>query len=129
MIITTGRRKTAAASFFMKEGKGDFTVNGLPIFTYFPSEKEKSKLLKPFFTVGISQPETQFSGSFRVKGSGKCGQLGAVVLAIARALATMSEDYAILLRKQGLSTRDPRMVERKKYYLHKARKAPQYSKR
>ena len=127
--IATGRRKTATASIFLKVEKGKFTVNDKPIDDYFIKEKDKSRWLKPFFAAGISNPEQTYSASIKVYGSGNTGQVGAVALAIAKALTLVTPEIRPALRKQGLLTRDSRMVERKKPYLRKARKAPQYSKR
>ena len=129
LFIGTGRRKTASASVFLEDKKGDFTVNGKDVEQYFPTEKEQTKWLKPFHAVGLSHPKSRFSISARIKGSGKQSQLGALIHGLARALSELSAEYAVMLRKQGLLTRDSRMVERKKPFLHKARKAPQYSKR
>lgn len=129
LITGTGRRKTAVASIFMYEEKGDFTINEKQISEYFPTEKEALKWMRPFHIIGVSHPTAQFSATIKVNGSSKSSQLGAVMLAVSRALAKMNEEYSTLLKKQGLLTRDPRMVERKKPYLRKARKAPQYSKR
>lgn len=128
-IAGTGRRKTAVARVFLYEGKGDFTINDKPMDQYFTSEKENLKLVRPFHLVGVSHPGSQFNGTVKVKGSSKSSQLSAVVHGISRALAELNEEYSKILRKQGLLTRDPRMVERKKPYLRKARKSPQYSKR
>lgn len=128
-IATVGRRKTAVARVFLYQEKGDITVNDASINNVYATEKEKNTWMKPFYLLGISHPETQFSGSIKVNGSGKSAQLGAIVLAFSRALASINDEYNKTLRKHGLLTRDPRMVERKKYYLVKARKAPQYSKR
>jgi len=125
----TGRRKTAVARVFLYDGKGDFTINDKPMDQYFTSEKENLKLVRPFHLVGVSHPGSQFNGTIKVKGSSKSSQLSAVVHGISRALAELNEEYSKILRKQGLLTRDPRMVERKKPYLRKARKSPQYSKR
>ncbi len=129
LITGTGRRKTAVARVFLNTEKGDFTINGTDVSKYFPTETEKVAWMKPFHTVGVSHPTSQFSGSVLVTGSGKSAQLQAVVHGISRALAEISDDYAKALRRAGLLTRDPRMVERKKYFLRKARKSPQYSKR
>ncbi|MBU1133103.1 30S ribosomal protein S9 [Patescibacteria group bacterium] len=128
-ISGTGRRKTATASVFLWQSKGDFIVNDKPIKEYFPSEVDQLEWVRPFHSVGIAHPEAKFSASIKVAGSGKTGQLGAVMHGISRALAKISEENQIALRKDGLLTRDSRMVERKKYFLHKARKRPQYSKR
>lgn len=129
IIIATGRRKTAVASVFMTPGKGKFIVNTKPIDEYFTTEKAKAGWLKPFFVAGISSPELAYGAQIKVSGSGTTGQVGAVALAFARALCLVTPELKPSLRKQGLLTRDSRMVERKKPYLRKARKAPQYSKR
>jgi small subunit ribosomal protein S9 len=128
-ISGTGRRKTATARVFIWNEKGDITVNGKDIETYFPDEKDQIKWLKPFHLIGVSHPKAKFTVSIKVSGSGQSGQVGAIVHGISRALAEMDPEYHTILAKQGLMTRDPRMVERKKPFLHKARKAPQYSKR
>ncbi len=128
-IATSGRRKTAVARAFLYQEKGDFIVNDKPISEYFPTEKDTLKWSKPFHLIGVSHPNSQFRATIKVKGSSKQSQLGAVLLALSKALATISDENLKLLAKQGFMTRDPRMVERKKPYLRKARKAPQYSKR
>ena len=128
-VSGTGRRKTAVASVFLYDDKGDFTVNGMDISLYFPSEIDQAKWIKPFHLIGVSHPKARFSATIKVSGSGKIAQMGAVVHALSRALATLSEENKKVLSKQGMLTRDSRMVERKKPFLHKARKAPQYSKR
>ncbi len=129
LTIATGRRKTAVARVFMYPEKGDFYINDKKIDEYYTNEKDSLAWKKPFHIVGVSHPENQFRGSIKVMGSGPAAQLGAVVHGISRALALMNEEYKIALSKSGMLTRDPRMVERKKYYLRKARKRPQYSKR
>lgn len=129
LYIGTGRRKTAVARVFLTEDKGDFTVNGMDLNTYFPGEINKVSWMKPFHAIGVSHPTAQFSATIKVLGSSKSSQMGAVILGVSRALAEISEEYSKTLRKMGLLTRDPRMVERKKYFLRKARKSPQYSKR
>jgi len=128
-ISGTGRRKTAVAKVFLYEGKGEFIVNGMDIQAYFPSEVDQTKWVKPFHLIGVSHPKARFFCSIKVFGSGKSAQIGAVVHGISRALASISDEYRKVLSKQGMLTRDSRMVERKKPFLHKARKAPQYSKR
>ena len=128
-IIATGRRKTAVAGLFMYKGKGEILVNHVDINEYFPSAKEKLAWMQPFHLVGVSHPDSKFNATIKVEGSGKSGQLGAVIHAMSRALAGLSEENRVLLRRNGFLTRDSRMVERKKYFLKKARKRPQYSKR
>jgi small subunit ribosomal protein S9 len=128
-ISGTGRRKTAVARVFLYDEKGEFMVNGIMIQEYFPSEVDQTKWVRPFHLIGVSHPKARFSASIKVAGSGKLSQMGAIVHGISRALASMSDEYRKALSKQGMLTRDSRMVERKKPFLHKARKAPQYSKR
>ncbi len=125
----TGRRKTAIASVFLYEKKGDITVNGIEIGNYFKTEQAQVKWMKPFHVLGIAHPTSKYSASIKVYGSGSSAQLGAIVHGLSRALSALNEDFAEILRKNDLLTRDSRMVERKKYFLRKARKAPQYSKR
>lgn len=128
-ISGTGRRKTAVARVFLYQKKGDIVVNDMLIDEYFPSESEKTVWMRPFHIVGVSHPGSKYSASIKVHGSGKSSQLDAVTHGFSRALARTSEENRKLLRKQGLLTRDSRMVERKKYWHRKARKSPQYSKR
>jgi len=129
LIIASGRRKTATASVFLKNEKGGIVVNGKDIESYFPSEKESLTWKKPFYLLGIASPEARFDISVKVSGSSKSSQLGAVTLAISKALSLFNEEFSVLLKKNGMLTRDPRMVERKKPNLRKARKAAQFSKR
>ncbi len=129
LIIASGRRKTATASLFLKLDKGAIVVNDKKIEEYFPSEKESLIWKKPFYLLGIATPEAKYDLSIKVKGSSKSSQLGAVTLAISKALALLNEEFSLVLKKNGMLTRDPRMVERKKPNLRKARKASQFSKR
>lgn len=129
IVTATGRRKTATARIFLYLDKGEILVNNMPIDSYFTDAIEKHEWLKPFHTVGISHPEAQFSATIKVSGSGKSAQVGAVKHGFARVLAKLSEENAVALRSQDLLTRDSRMVERKKPFLRKARKRPQFSKR
>lgn len=128
-ISGTGRRKTAVSRVFLYEEKGDFTVNGKSIKDYFPSDLEQATWVKPFHAVGVAHPDSRFSATIKIQGSGKNAQLESLVHGLSHALAKMSDEWSVILRKQGMVTRDSRMVERKKYNLHKARKATQYSKR
>lgn len=129
LVIASGRRKTAVASVFLKNEKGSIKVNDLEIEKYFPSEKELSIFKKPFYLLGIASPESRFDISVKVTGSSKSSQLGAVVLAISKALADLNPENNEILKKNDMLTRDPRMVERKKPNLRKARKGAQFSKR
>ncbi len=128
-FIGTGRRKEAVASVFLYPKKGEFTLNGKEIEAYFDNEADKTAWMKPFHVIGVSHPSSTYSATVKVAGSGKSSQADAVVLAFSRAIVEMDEEHRLILRKHGLLTRDPRRVERKKPYLRKARKAPQYSKR
>lgn len=129
LITGTGRRKTAVARVFMYEKKGGFTVNDKDIKDWYKKETETIIWEKPFHVVGVAHPEAKFCATIKVHGSGNSAQVQALQLGIARALAKIDPEWEILLKKQKLLTRDPRMVERKKPNLHKARKATQYSKR
>ena len=104
-------------------------VNNKKIEEYFPSEKESLIWKKPFYLLGIATPEAKYDLSIKVKGSSKPSQLGAVTLAISKALALLNDEFSVVLKKNGMLTRDARMVERKKPNLRKARKASQFSKR
>ncbi len=129
LITTTGRRKTAVARVFLFPEKGEILVNDKKIDEHYTTEIDQLEWKRPFHAVGVAHPETQFRGTIKVNGSGPSAQLGAVVHGLSRALARISDEYRTILSHGGFLTRDPRMVERKKPYLRKARKAPQYSKR
>lgn len=127
-IWTSGRRKTAAASIKLELGKGEISVNGRPLEQYFPGELNLERFYLPFRAVGRNP--TGFSTSIKVRGGGKSAQLEAVVLGLSKAMVKLDlERNRPILKKKGVLTRDPRMKERKKYGLRRARKAPQYSKR
>lgn len=123
----TGRRKEAVAKVCLKPGGGAITVNGKPFLDYFCNRKVLE------FQVTRPLVATQSLGSYDVvveaSGGGIPGQAGAVCLGISRALTKLNPDFKSLLKKEGLLTRDPRMKERKKYGLKRARKAFQYTKR
>ncbi|KKR49560.1 MAG: Ribosomal protein S9 [Candidatus Curtissbacteria bacterium GW2011_GWA1_40_16] len=126
-IQAVGRRKEAVARVRLVPGKGQTTVNGIPIENYFPSEAAKTKYLKPFH---LTKSEDKYFASIKVAGSGKSGQLDAVVHGIARALNEANRDFRPFLKRAGLLTRDPRVKERRKYGLaQKARKGKQSPKR
>ena len=126
VINTIGRRKTSVARIHMTAGSGQITVNKRDIANYFPSEILRIIINQPFVT-------TKQLGSYDVKvnvqGGGLTGQAQAVRLAIARALVEVNAENKPALRKEGFLTRDPRMVERKKYGRRKARRRFQFSKR
>ncbi len=129
LITATGRRKTAVARVFLYPEKGEIIINDKKINEFYNKETEKVVWEKPFHVIGVSQPESQFRASIKVNGSGPSAQLDAVAHGFSRALAKISDEYRESLSRAGMLTRDNRMVERKKPYLRKARKAPQYSKR
>ncbi|MBD3363198.1 30S ribosomal protein S9 [Candidatus Dojkabacteria bacterium] len=121
-----GRRKTAVATIRLYEGKGEDTINEKPIKSIYTSKTEISDLYKPF---RVTDTKGEFHFTAKTSGGGKQGQLGAMILGIARALVEYAPEFKSKLKEKDLLTRDPRMVERKKAGLRKARKAPQYSKR
>jgi small subunit ribosomal protein S9 len=126
VIDTVGRRKTSVARVFMSPGKGKIVVNKLPVEEYFKDEFKRTQALKP---LAAAEKQNDFDITINVKGGGLTGQSGAVSLAIARALVEFDESIRVALRPDRLLTRDPRMVERKKYGKKKARKSFQFSKR
>lgn len=122
-----GRRKEAAARVRLFTGKGQTLVNEKPIEVYFPLSVNKSLYLRPF---QLTHTEGKYFATIKVKGSGKKGQLDAVIHGIARALTNADNEYRSTLKKAGLLTRDPRVKERRKYGLaQKARKGKQSPKR
>lgn len=125
-IHTIGRRKTSVARIYMSKGKGNVTVNNRDAKDYFPTGTLLYKLNQPFSLVDM---EGKFDVKVNVSGGGITGQVEAVRLAIARALCQLSEENRPALKVEGLMTRDPRMVERKKPGQKKARKKFQFSKR
>jgi small subunit ribosomal protein S9 len=134
VIRTTGRRKTSSAQVKMTPGTGKITVNGVDVNEYLPFEVLVMDLKQPLV---VTNNETSFDIEVVVRGGGYSGQTGAIRLAIAKALLAYDKDtdpnsdssYRKILKAEGLITRDPRIKERKKYGLRKARRAPQFSKR
>jgi small subunit ribosomal protein S9 len=126
VIRTTGRRKTAVASVRLRPGSGTVTVNDRSLEDYFPRDTARMRILEPF---EITETRGQYDAIVSVTGGGSSAQADAVRHGISRALVAVSEAMRPALRKNGMLTRDPREVERKKYGHHKARKRPQYSKR
>ncbi len=125
-IRTTGRRKTAIASVRLVPGSGTITVNDRSLENYFPRDTSRMRILEPF---EVTETKGQFDAIITVRGGGVAAQADAVRHGISRALVASAETLRPALRKEGMLTRDPREVERKKYGRHKARKRPQYSKR
>ena len=122
----TGRRKTSVARVRLTPGDGQFLVNGRAFDDYFGREVLKSFVEQPF---RVTETAGRFDVIANLKGGGLSGQAGALRHGIARALLEAGEEYRGELKRAGLLRRDPRMVERKKYGLKKARKRPQFSKR
>ncbi len=123
---TIGRRKTSVARVYLKPGSGLCQINKRDIIEYFPSEILRIIVNQPFET---TQTASTFDIQANVKGGGLKGQAEALRLAITRALIEVQADYKPALKKEGFTTRDPRMVERKKYGKKKARKSFQWTKR
>lgn len=123
----TGRRKTAVARVrLVAPGSGKFVINKKEVMSYFDNEINRREALKP---ITVTDNTDQFDVFVTVNGGGKSGQMGAIRLGIARALVEYDAELKSTLRKEDLVTRDPRMVERKKYGRKKARKRFQFSKR
>ena len=125
-IQTVGRRKEAIVRVRLLPGTGQFKLNGRSIENYFPNKVHQQLIREPFV---ILEKAEQYDVVGILHGGGVSGQAGALRLGIARALIEIEPDDRPVLKKAGFLTRDPRAVERKKYGLKKARKAPQYSKR
>ena len=125
-IQTVGRRKRAVVRVVMTAGSGEFTCNGRALADYFPNKLHQQLIKAPLTLI---EREGQFDIKANLKGGGPSGQAGAFRLAIARALNAYNPADRSALKKAGFLTRDAREVERKKAGLHKARRAPQYSKR
>ncbi|MCZ2816986.1 30S ribosomal protein S9 [Modestobacter sp. VKM Ac-2977] len=123
---TVGRRKEAIVRVRLLPGTGEFKLNGRTIEQYFPNKVHQQLIREPFV---ILEKNEQYDVVGILHGGGVSGQAGALRLAIARALIEIEPDDRPALKKAGFLTRDPRVTERKKYGLKKARKAPQYSKR
>lgn len=121
-----GRRKKSRARVILRPGSGKITVNNRSFEDYIPSPATRLDVFQP---LEITENQKSFDIQITVDGGGITGQAGAIRLGIARALLVVNSDYRKPLKQAGLITRDPRAVERKKYGLRKARRAPQFSKR
>lgn len=134
VISASGRRKTSSANVKLVPGSGKITVNGIDVNEYFPFEVLVMDLKQPLVS---TNNESTFDIDVVVRGGGYSGQTGAIRLAITKALliydegtdASSETSYRRILKAEGFITRDPRVKERKKYGLKKARRAPQFSKR
>ena len=125
-VQTVGRRKEAIVRIRLVPGTGSFTLNGRTLDSYFPNKVHQQLIREPLVTL---ERDGQYDIIASLRGGGVTGQAGALRLAIARALIDLQPEDRPILKKAGFLTRDPRVKERKKYGLKKARKAPQYSKR
>jgi small subunit ribosomal protein S9 len=126
LLNATGRRKTSVARAFLKPGSGKITINGRSLENYFPIQLQRDNAIK---ALTATDNLGKFDVQVNVQGGGTTGQAGAIRLAIARAIVEYDENTRATLRKEDLLTRDPRMVERKKFGRRKARRRFQFSKR
>jgi small subunit ribosomal protein S9 len=126
VINTSGRRKTSVARIYMTSGQGNITINGKDIKQYFPNEVLQTIVNQPFQTLDSIG---KYDVKANLKGGGVSGQAEALRLAISKALVVENAETKSALRKEGFITRDPRMVERKKFGKRKARRSFQFSKR
>ncbi len=124
--LGTGRRKSSVARVYITQGSGQITVNGVELEKYLPHELLRSVVRTP---LALTETSEQLDVLINVYGGGFTGQAGAMRLGIARALLEFNSDLRPTLKSAGLLTRDSRSVERKKYGLKGARRAPQFSKR
>jgi small subunit ribosomal protein S9 len=122
----TGRRKEAVARVKLMVGNGAIIVNGTPYEERFPSIEHQRVITQPFLS---TESTGQYNAVIKVEGGGVSGQSGAIAHGISRALVRANESYKLILRQNGLLTRDDRTKERQKPGLKRARKAPQYTKR
>ncbi len=122
----TGRRKTSIAKIWLKKGSGKIYVNGKNYDDYFKRDTHKMQLLRPF---EIINQATTYDVRCNVRGGGLTGQVGAMVHGISKALVMFDSEFKSTLKKEKLTTRDSRSVERKKYGHRKARRSYQFSKR
>lgn len=124
--VHVGRRKTAIARVKISDGSGKILINNRPLEQYFGLEILRNEVLRPFT---VTNTVGRYDAKITVEGGGPTGQAGAIKLGVARSLVALDEDLRSSLRGARLLTRDPRMVERKKYGQKKARKRFQFSKR
>jgi len=122
----TGRRKESVARVRLRDGSGQVTLNGRALERYFPTMAARLRVMEPF---QITQTQGRYDVEAQLEGGGTTGQADALRLGIARALIDVEPELRPALKKAGMLTRDARVVERKKYGLRKARRAPQFTKR
>lgn len=125
-FYATGRRKTSSARVFLKPGKGNITINGKKADDYLTRMQSRMVIVQP---LDLLNQIGKFDAKITVEGGGESGQAGAIRLGITRALIAFNGEFKAALKKAGFITRDPRMVERKKYGKAGARRRFQYSKR
>jgi small subunit ribosomal protein S9 len=126
LVQATGRRKASVARVRLVDGSGQVTLNGRPLEDYFPTMATRLRVMEP---LQITQTQGRYDVNATLEGGGLTGQADALRLGISRALIELDGELRPVLKKAGLLTRDARVVERKKYGLRKARRAPQYTKR
>lgn len=126
VIHKIGRRKTAVARVYVAPGKGNITINKRAFDNYFTTETLRYKVMQP---LAMTNNEASYDVKVNVFGGGTTGQAEAIRLALSRAMCEVDADHRATLKPEGLLTRDPRMVERKKFGQKKARKKFQFSKR
>jgi len=125
-IHKIGRRKTAVARVYVSDGKGNITINNRELDNYFTTPTLRYKVQQP---LALTDNEKSFDIKVNVFGGGITGQAEAIRLALSRVMCEINEEHRLVLKPEGLLTRDPRMVERKKFGQKKARKKFQFSKR
>lgn len=126
LVQATGRRKSSVARVRLHDGSGEFLLNGRPLDTYFSDAALRLRVVEPLKLVDA---ESRYDVHATLEGGGSTGQSDALRLGIARALVELDSELRATLKKEGMLTRDARRVERKKYGLRKARRAPQFTKR
>jgi len=126
VIQATGRRKSSVARVRLRIGSGQFELNGKALDAYFPTMAQRIRVMEP---LRVADVEGRYDVDATLEGGGTTGQVDALRLGIARALIELDPELRGVLKKSGLLRRDARKVERKKYGLKKARRAPQYTKR
>jgi small subunit ribosomal protein S9 len=126
LVQTVGRRKSSVARVRLYDGTGEMTLNGKKLEVYFPTMAARMRVLEP---LQITESKGRYDIAAKLEGGGTTGQADALRLGIARALIELDPEMRPMLKKAGMLTRDARRVERKKYGLRKARRAPQYTKR
>ena len=126
LVQSTGRRKTSVARVRLYDGNGEFSLNGRTLKDYFPDPELRRRIQEAF---KVTDLENRYDVAATLEGGGTTGQSDALRLGIARGLIAIDPELRPVLKKEGMLTRDSRMVERKKYGLRKARRAPQFTKR